>query len=347
MVDTAQESRIAWWRITPRYWRSRAYWVIGIVGLLQVSAFLGADSVWCLELPIHFQTQYLIAAVGGLLALGYAALRERRFGAVDRVVAAAGVGLIGYGVLLLAGLTPALRSLAPPNRPGPELARLRLISANLYSSNENHQAILDLIAAENPDLVFLMELNDAWVESLHALTERYPQRISHADNRGNFGIGFWSRLACASCELDTFGSVAYQVHAVLRLADGRRVRFLGLHPLPPISPRYRMERNRTYDTVAEMLRHEPRLPTIVAGDMNASRYAPRLQGFCRQAGLYEAGRDTVGRSWPAGPLHAFMAIRIDHVLIDDAWRVNAFRIGADVGSDHYPLIADVTLVDEK
>src|SRR5262245_57248973 len=115
----------AWWRITPHYARSRAYFFVALLTALQVGAFLGAESVWWLELPVHLQTQYLVIALIALAALIYVRCREGRFTRVDRCAVAGALALTAYSMALLLGLTPALRALAPPAPQGPELARLR------------------------------------------------------------------------------------------------------------------------------------------------------------------------------------------------------------------------------
>lgn len=337
-----EASAKSWWQITPKYARSRACFLIALLTLFQVGGFLGAESVWVLEMPIHFQAQWLMLGLLALAALSYACLRERRFGWLDRMLLVAGLGLVSYSALTVTGQTPALRALAPSTPQGERIGRLRILSANLYSPNQNHQAILDLIAVGDFDVIFLMELNTPWRESLTPLTNRYPHQMTNPDDRGNFGIGFWSRIPCESCEMDKFGF--RDVHAVLRLPQEVRVRFIGLHPMPPISQHRWEERNRVFAEVTRLLQAEPTLPVIVAGDMNASRYAPSFQRWCRESGLRDAGHHVMGRSWPTGTLQTVLATRIDHILVDDSWRVDSFRIGPDIGSDHYPLMAEVSLI---
>lgn len=334
----------AWWKITPRYARSRAYWLVAFLIVVQLGTWLGADTTWWLEAPVHFQTQYVLLGVTALLLIAHAVGCERRFRVGDRVVAAAALGLAGYSSLLVLGWTPAVRALKPTWGQGSALS-LRVLSANVYSANQDHQALVDLIAAEDADVIFLMEVNSRWLANLDSLTQRYSHRIVLPDDSGNFGVGLWSRLPMERGDLDGFGSLVPQVHAVLTLPGGRKTRFLGVHPLPPISARYFAQRNLVFDGITKMLREEETLPVIVAGDLNASRYAPRFQRLCREGGLYEAGHDVLGRSWPSGLLHAFMGARIDHVLIDGSWEVEDFRIGRDIGSDHYPTLVDLTLAE--
>ena len=37
-------------------------------------------------------------------------------------------------------------------------------------------------------------------------------------------------------------------------------------------------------------------------------------------------------------------VRIDHVLTGDGWRCRRCWVGPDVGSDHLPLLADLSLI---
>ena len=43
------------------------------------------------------------------------------------------------------------------------------------------------------------------------------------------------------------------------------------------------------------------------------------------------------------PLPPEGKVRIDHVLVSPDWHVRSFRIGPDVGSDHFPVVADLLL----
>jgi hypothetical protein len=63
----------------------------------------------------------------------------------------------------------------------------------------------------------------------------------------------------------------------------RRFRFLGLHPYPPVSARFAARRNALYNGVAAFLSSEPRLPLLVAGDLNNSRFPRSFQEFCRRS----------------------------------------------------------------
>lgn len=337
-----------WWSITPTYARQGGCLAVLAMAGVQLSTHIGSASYWWLELPIHFQTQQLILTSAGALLLLYAMLRDRRGSRAERIMLLVALGTMGFTTSLLLGLTPAMQALKPPDSQASDrdLGRLRLLSANVHTHNRNHQAVLDLIAAEDPDVVLLMELDSQWIEALTPLTQQYPFHQVCPDDSGNFGIGWWSRLPVEQFAFEDFGTYTRQVQGILRLpgpAGKYRIRFIGVHPLPPKSADYAARRNQVFDGIANHLASHERLPTIVAGDMNSSRYAPRFQAFCRNAALFDAGYDAWGRTWPAGLVFSVLSLRIDHVLIDGSWRVRSFRTGPDIGSDHYPLIVDLQL----
>ncbi|MBY0527957.1 MAG: endonuclease/exonuclease/phosphatase family protein [Gemmataceae bacterium] len=195
-----------------------------------------------------------------------------------------------------------------------------------------------------------MELDSRWVAALQPLAEHYPFHQTWPDDSGNFGIGVWSRLPVDRWALEGFGESSAQVDVVARLPVGspegeRPFRFLGLHPAPPVSADYTARRNRVYGEVAARLAAEPELPVVVAGDSNNTRFAPSFLRFCQQAGLYDTAHGRMAwRTWPAGAPSAILGVQIDHVLVSGGWRVCDFRRGPDIGSDHYPVIADLWLI---
>jgi endonuclease/exonuclease/phosphatase (EEP) superfamily protein YafD len=77
-------------------------------------------------------------------------------------------------------------------------------------------------------------------------------------------------------------------------------------------------------------------PHVVVGDFNTppeSRiYRERWEGWTNAFSVAGFG---VGGTRVSGTIHA----RIDHVLVNDDWKVVAAWMGRDVGSDHRPMVA--------
>jgi hypothetical protein len=78
-----------------------------------------------------------------------------------------------------------------------------------------------------------------------------------------------------------------------------------------------------------------RLPTVVAGDLNATPWSPAFNelddlGLRRATGL--------APTWPSA-LHGISGIPVDHVPASRHWRLVASGREPDLGSDHRPVIA--------
>ena len=82
---------------------------------------------------------------------------------------------------------------------------------------------------------------------------------------------------------------------------------------------------------------------IVAGDFNTTPWSPYFRDLVAAAGLRNAaeGHGYVG-TWPAWFWPAL--IPIDHVLLKGPLVATSVRRGPAIGSDHFPIIADVRLL---
>jgi endonuclease/exonuclease/phosphatase (EEP) superfamily protein YafD len=95
---------------------------------------------------------------------------------------------------------------------------------------------------------------------------------------------------------------------------------------------------------AEQINHN--MPAIVAGDFNATRYCRITRDLARDANLRDAAAP-IRFSWPNTWSSFAMGIRIDHTLISDHFRVVDVHKGADIGSDHFPIVTTLQLVRES
>ena len=93
------------------------------------------------------------------------------------------------------------------------------------------------------------------------------------------------------------------------------------------------------------------MPVIVTGDFNLTPWSPRFRAAWRASGLTFAGDYRLWpKTWPAHavpwkylPAVLIGGIPIDHVLVSRHFAVAAIRRGPYIGSDHYPVLADLYL----
>ena len=106
--------------------------------------------------------------------------------------------------------------------------------------------------------------------------------------------------------------------------------------MQPISPAFAASRDRQLRAWARLAELQP---TLLPGDLNATPWS-RAFNHLDALGLRRA--TGLAPTWPAA-LRGFAGIPIDHVLASRHWmRIDSSR-GPDLGSDHAPVLARVTL----
>lgn len=153
------------------------------------------------------------------------------------------------------------------------------------------------------------------------------------------------------------GSGPIAVRYELETPDGT-LHFLNVHPITPRDGlqsvialwwhgadrlRANTEQRRDESATAAALVEKVPGPVLVAGDFNMPiesaiyrRYWSRYTNAFSTAGFgfgYTFGRNKRLRKW----------VRIDHILSDVHWRIRRCRVGPYVGSDHWPVLAELEL----
>lgn len=282
--------------------------------------FLGG--VWPFEIFSHFRLQ----SVAGLFLVGIALifLRRRRL---------AGGCLVG--ALLLAG------SMAGYFLPRVELAKqgpLRVLSFNVNTANTNFTEVLEYVGQQEADVVFLMEVNQAWVDRLEPLNDLYPHRIIQP-REDNFGVAVFSKQPFVSEEVLYYS--AFDLPAVVFevVLEGTTYHLIGAHPLPPMNGFNYEARNAELLDLARRIASKPH--AIFMGDFNLTPFSPYFREILAISGLRDSanGLGLVPTWNSANPL---FAIPIDHMLISKDLAISLRAIGPSLGSDHNPLVLSVT-----
>ena len=83
-------------------------------------------------------------------------------------------------------------------------------------------------------------------------------------------------------------------------------------------------------------------PAVVIGDLNTTPWSRLFARLVERTGLCDSRAGFgIQASFPSDM--AFLRIPIDHLLASCAVGVRARRIGPQVGSDHLPVIAGLTI----
>ena len=285
-------------------------------------ALLPAESAggiaWILDLGAHWQWVF---APGLALAAGVAMFADPR-----------------WALLLPALALPWLS--ASPSLPAAAAgtATFGIASANVHMDNQDVRPLAQWLAHAQPDVVVVLEVSPAYAKGLHTL-DAYPHRHIVAQD-DPFGIAVVSRhpLLRAATVRDAEG-IAH-IEALVSW-QGRQVAVIAVHPMPPISSRYAAVRNAKLAAWARAAAASG-LPTLVAGDLNATPWSIAFNGL---DGLGLRRVTGVAPTWPAA-LRGVAGIPIDHVLANRHWlRISSAR-GPDLGSDHLPVLARLRLADQ-
>ena len=236
-------------------------------------------------------------------------------------------------------LTPILPSFSQPP-PGNEI--VKIMSFNVLGENHEIDHVVERIHQHDPDVVTILEYANHWPPGLEKLNDDYPYRLTEPRWHG-FGIAIFSKrpIKSPNVTLITRDVTDNPLSTVVIEVDGQPIRLAGLHLLSPMNRRRLKIRNRQLEEIADVLNRED-LPTIVMGDFNCTPWSPFLRDFLKATDLRDS-RQGFGyqASWNADK--SFLMIPIDHAFVSPEIHVHSRQLGEFAGSDHYPLIFEISL----
>ena len=292
-----------------------------VIAAASVTAFFGRYW-WVLDLVSNFRAHMtvILVATGLILALG----RWHRTALVVGLVAA-----LNAAAVLPLFIGPAAR---------PQTADVRVMSFNLLSDNTNYDAVIDFIADQSPDVVVLHEASRPWEEALAAADLGYEITRGRTED-----LIFGSLvLAMPGSQVQSFGFQVSDPRAIeVVLPSG--VAVLGIHPLAPF-PDDQTERRRFQFEFAGLWAASREGPKVIVGDFNASPWSDPFRRLRTDTGLRnsQAGYG-LELSYPADA-NPLLQVSIDHLLHSPDLVVADRRLGPPLGSDHLPLVVDLSLV---
>jgi endonuclease/exonuclease/phosphatase (EEP) superfamily protein YafD len=286
------------------------------------------------ELATHFRLQYALAATLAAAVL----LVRKRWAALAVAVVCAAVNWTTIAPYLTP-LTPLARAAAPAER-------VRFMLANVHMHNRDYEALVAAVRAERPDVLVVQELTRKWLRGLAPLLDEYPY-CSALPNPGGSGIAVFSRLPITYAEVLAFHGPSYMPGMLVRLRVGETpLTALALHPPTPTRAHRFAKRNTQLAAAAARIRAVEG-PRVLIGDLNTTPWSPYFADLVRDSGLRDARAGAgLWTTWPM-PLPSPLQIPIDHCLTSDDVRVDAIRTGPDVGSDHRPVVVDVSVMSER
>ncbi len=302
-------------------------------GLIQAAGFLTALLSFAtlpnsyhqhLELFSHFRIQYLLVA--SILLLLFLVMRHWK-----------------YAILMIATAVLNAWFVVPwhlPRDPAPNAENwIKLLLANVHAENNDHFALQALLAAEQPDMAFLQEVDTGWAATLETF-EGYPYR--HIVPRYDFfGIAVLSRIPFESIE--TVASPPHEFPTLVAgiTLDNAPITLISTHPMPPMTTSNYAARNMQLASIAELI-NDRKGARVLIGDLNTTMWGEHYRRLVDSTGLRNV-REGFGTlpTWPT--FMPFAMIPIDHCLVSKELLARDVRLGTGIGSDHRPLVLTLQL----
>jgi endonuclease/exonuclease/phosphatase (EEP) superfamily protein YafD len=289
---------------------------------------LGAR-LWVLDLVRHFPVQLLLASTlaAGALA-GWSGDAAWCGGAVVSMA------------LWLVIVSPVVARRRPVPSPGSADGHtLRVLYANVLTESRGYARVTEQIAAEDADVVALIEPDEEWLQALDMSRHGYPYMVADPVP-DHFGVALCSRLPLGRTAVIDLGDMGMPaVLADVPVGPGGSLRVLLVHSMPPKGPARARMRDRQLAAAADIATDEAG-PLLLVGDLNVTPWSAAY-GRLLRAGRLQDGRAGHGlcATWPA-PLPWFLRLPIDTVLVSGV-EVLAVGVGPTNGSDHRPLVLDL------
>jgi endonuclease/exonuclease/phosphatase (EEP) superfamily protein YafD len=281
---------------------------------------------WVGELLCHFRVQFAIAML--LLTVGLV-LVHRRFW----------TWCFGMLTLIAAGTAGSTCWPAPQPATGNEV--IRIMSANVLNSNWHVDKLIQLVHDIDPDVLVIVEYTLRLDEALTDIKLAYPHHILCPRGHG-FGIGVFSKRSLHESEV-FFPESQMDAPAIACQVDcaSRRFGLTAVHTYSPMSANRMRIRNRQLDYLATKVQ-AVNIPQVVVGDFNATTWSPYLSDFLRRTNLRDSRRGFgILPTWPQ--FCFWLLVPIDHAFVSPEFHVHRRWVEGDVGSDHYPIVLELSL----
>ncbi len=294
-----------------------AYAVVRVLSLETTAFLVGAMAV----------TPY-VAAAGLLITL-------ITFGVGRRLLA---VVLLVVTLSLGALMTPRILSEEQPQAEGDHV---RIMTANLRLGHGDARTIVDLVRAQQVDVLALPELTPDAVSALDraGLADALPYRVFDARPGGD-GSGIAAKVPLRQIILIE-SSILSQPSVVVDRPGNDDFEVTAVHIQPPLEAE---DVNTWRRELAQLPQATPRERVrVLAGDFNASLDHAAFRAIVDR-GYSDAGEETgegmtpTWADWPLGP-----PLTIDHILADVRCAISSYAVFDLPGSDHNAIMAEIVL----
>lgn len=295
-----------------------------VVCLLTLTGFWGRFW-WIFDITSHFRVQYcvILTLFASLFLMG------RKYWQTGIAVGGALLNFVLIAPLSFGGTIVAS-----------EKVSVRVLKVNLQVTNSAYDKVKNLIQSASPDILILEEYDKVWREKLDGALDDYPY-LTISSWKNGWGIGLYSRMQMENAEARLIKTSPIPFVTAKIIVEGKPVTLIGSHLQDPLTSVRTNVRNIQLSGLAQVVK-KVQNPVMLLGDLNISPWSPHFKDFIEESGLSESRKETGLRlTWPTN----FFPLKtsIDHCLTSAGVLIHSVTLGADIGSDHYPLIIDFSV----
>lgn len=213
---------------------------------------------------------------------------------------------------------------------------ISLLQLNLKYSNQSFQKISDLIKEHGTDILVFQEVSNRNRQVIDSFSNQYPHKV-HCPFAATGAVAVLSRFPLAGAEAT--GCINRMGLGWLRIKAGNKeVTVASLHLHWPYPFGQDAQIKALYTTLKDLPR-----PVIIAGDFNAAPWSHAVSQISEATKTRVAGglRFTLQKSMFKGLIP--VQLPIDHLLTPKNVAIREIKTGANVGSDHLPVISRLVL----
>jgi endonuclease/exonuclease/phosphatase (EEP) superfamily protein YafD len=335
--DKAEATPIA--RAVGRWFADRLWaFTAAITTVLVATTLLSllARRFWLADLCANLRVQQVLGVM--LVALVACCFLRWRWVAVQAILLA----------IHLPWLLPSMQPNARFDSRSPDVT---VMLANVWTANQNHQAIVDQIRQADPDVFAVLELGTKLSHELQqTFGSMYSDRLVIPSDAGNFGISLFSRYPLSTVQRFQLDDSPLESIAATVRKDEQSYRIFVTHPLPPIGAQRFSRRNshlhQLASRVADYRQRHRDIPVIIIGDLNVTPWSPIFADFAATAGVRRAVHGNgLTPTWYALP-NFTCGLALDHGLICERLDCVSQVVSEHFGSDHRAVTLALTRRDE-
>ena len=250
-------------------------------------------------------------------------------------------GYLSYQIYPYMGFAKKqIDSVSPDAKPS-----IKILIANVLQENRESHKLAEMVDAQQPDVVLLLECNKWWKERcLEAFGNGYAYQVLE-DKENTYGMLLFSKLELRNTKVHHLVKEEIPSIETDILLDNRLIKLYAIHPEPPVPSENPTSTAR--DTEILMIGEKAKtnqLPTIVAGDLNDVAWSYTTDLFLKVSGLLDPRR---GRGFFSSFHAKYYLLRwpLDHVFCSGDFRLQTIKRMTDIGSDHFPIFLQLQLAN--